>query len=481
MKTRRRFPLLIIAFLTFVSVQEGYCGKAVEIDLSKPDQSEVLEEVSKFTGLTKDVVELVNEEHAELFKGLDNTVFAAKVVSLVTEAKDTEALTAIGEKLLEIRTDQLVAQAFPVAVGTFLTVAKVCKTSLELVRDYYWVPKNEEAIYQAYKEFRTEDRKWTKRVVKEEKGRDIDEDKAEDTSVEGMNQAFDYAPFGKAYRPVREKMFDKMLEAKADTMTTSEGIKIKRKMDKDQMGPVVIADYEKKIDDFWISRMEMRYKKERMKERKAELIKEIWDKKAQQIEAIKVAAGQLAGPQRFFIKLPQELPQGWWKVEQKEDKDNGVPFEVLTPRPISEWRQHLYCSRDQGSKLRRDSNGTPIYDPLYDDKTKQWRHLSLCNVSVTIQGYITKEGKLFGMPPPETLDAMVKTSGFRYLTEMEQAVMRGNIADGYIRLQFFKNGYSVDVDLDWNKEGNSKGTEEMAIHFAKCIASHMESKVKKGK
>lgn len=432
MKMRRFWLLSAVAIVTIalLSVQEGYCGKAVEIDLSKPDQSEVMEEVAKFTGLTKDVVELVNEEHAELFKGLDNTVFALKVVSLITEAKDTEALTEIGTKALEIVKDALVKEAFPAAVGTFFTVASVSKATLEIVRDYYWIPKNEEAIYQAYKEFRTEDRKWTKRVVKEAQGRDIDEDKAEDTSVDGMNQAFDYAPFGKAYRPVREKMFDKMLEAKADTMTTSEGIKIKRKMDKDQMGPVVIADYEKKIDDFWISRMEMRYRKESMKERQVEIIKEIWDKKAQQLEAIKAAASKMAGPQRFFIKLPQDLPQGWWKVEPLAKTWNGVPQDQtnINKSYAADWLQCFHCSRDQGFKLERDKEGRPQYV-----SSKGHGRPSEFNVGIEIHSSTYHPSVLSSLPPgvPPPVDdpqlvyeSYVKSMGFRYLPEMKPAIIR---------------------------------------------------------
>ena len=304
-KMRKSWLLSAVAIVTvaLLSIQEGYCGKT--IDLDKPDQSEVMEEVAKFTGLTKDVVELVNEEHAELFKGLDNTVFALKVVSLITEAKDTEALTEIGTKALEIVKDALVKEAFPAAVGTFFTVASVCKTSLELIRDYKWIPGYEEKIYRLYKKQRD--------TAPTAEGPEVWEaafwmgiGMVPGEGLKGLKDAG-------GYYVVKGKMLDQVAKEKMNLKS------------KEELGPQALKMYNKQVDDFWINWLEMRYQKERMKERQAELIKEIWDKKAQQIEALKAAAGKMAGPERFFL-TDKDIPQGWKRVMAR---DANRPF---TPR-----------------------------------------------------------------------------------------------------------------------------------------------------
>lgn len=314
----RRFWLLsavAIVTIALLSIQEGYCGKAVEIDLSKPDQSEVLEEVAKFTGLTKDVVELVNEEHAELFKGLDNTVFAYKVFNLIMEAKDSQALTEVTMKALEVVKDLLVEKAFPAAVGTFFTFASASKATLEIVRDYYWIPKYEEKIYRAYKESRDKDREENIRIAKKSGKKVEDESKYEDTSEEGRDTAFNMGVMNEAsgYYVVKGKMLDEMSKEKLNLKSQEEA------------GERALKIFNKQIDNFWISRLEMRYQKERMKARQAELVKEIWAKKAQQLEAVKAAASKMAGPERFFL-TDKDIPQGWKRVMAR---DANRPF---TPR-----------------------------------------------------------------------------------------------------------------------------------------------------
>lgn len=312
----RRFWLLSAVVLAFSLFLNCHYAQAVEIDLSKPDTSEVLEEVSEFTGLASDVVGLVHEEHAELFKGLDNVVFAGKVVSLITEAKDTEALTAIGMKALEVCKDKLLEQALPAAANIFLTVASVYKTSLELVRDYKWIPGYEEKIYRAYRESRDKDREENIRIAKASGKKVEDESKYEDTSEEGRDTAFNMGVMTKAsgYYVVKEKMLDEMAKEK---------MKLKSK---EELGPQALKIYNRKVDEFWINRLEMRYQKERMKARKAELIKEIWAKKAQQLEAIKAAAAKMAGPERFFL-TDKDIPQGW-----KKERETATRTYKFTPK-----------------------------------------------------------------------------------------------------------------------------------------------------
>ena len=304
-KKVRFIAVVILALsLSFTCHYAQAKDKPVEIDLSKPDRSEVLEEIAKHTGLTKDVVELVYAEQADVFKGLDNLVFADKVFNLVLEAKDTEALTEVVMKFLEYRKDALVEQAFPAAVGTFLTFASAYKASLEMVRDYHWIPKYEDKIYRAYKESRDKDREENRRIA-EMQGVKVDESKLEDTSQESRDTAFNMGVMTKAsgYYAVKEKMLNEMVKEKLDLKST------------DAAGDKALEILRKQVDDFWINRLEMKYQQERLKARGEGLEKEMWDKNAQQLEAIRAAAAKMSGPQRFFFS-EKDIPQGWKKIKE---------------------------------------------------------------------------------------------------------------------------------------------------------------------
>ncbi|MEK7369139.1 MAG: hypothetical protein AABZ62_05695, partial [Planctomycetota bacterium] len=65
-KMRFLLAVILVLSLSFTCHHAQAKDKPVEIDLSKPDRSEVLEEIAKHTGLTKDVVELVYAEQADV-------------------------------------------------------------------------------------------------------------------------------------------------------------------------------------------------------------------------------------------------------------------------------------------------------------------------------------------------------------------------------------------------------------------------------
>jgi len=102
--------------------------------------AEVVDKIARFTGLSSDLTQLVLESEPELLGKLNKTVFGVQVLNQLLEAKDTEAMRSIFNLAVSNLTDYLMKQAVHPAIGTFLTVVKAYKNSLELVRDYIVIP-----------------------------------------------------------------------------------------------------------------------------------------------------------------------------------------------------------------------------------------------------------------------------------------------------------------------------------------------------
>ncbi|MBI4389634.1 MAG: hypothetical protein HY580_05585, partial [Nitrospinae bacterium] len=264
--------------LSVVAVLPAFAG-----DLEKPSKAEVIDEVSRFTGLAADAVGLVHEEHAALFENVNGAVFAAKAVNMIADAKDQELATELVMQGVEDGLDKLKEKFLPAAMNGFLAMAGVYKASLEIIRDYIVVPKFDESIYQAYKTSRAGDSKM-------------------DVSPEARETAFAAGVMNSAsgYYLVKGKIFDDMIKA--------------RGLNKDVMGEPMVKKLERQIDDFWINRLETRYRLELLKAQKDNLKTETWKIVAKDIEAIRAAAAKPRGgqvPDVFFFS-DGYLPK-WFK------------------------------------------------------------------------------------------------------------------------------------------------------------------------
>ncbi|MBI4384706.1 MAG: hypothetical protein HY579_11820 [Nitrospinae bacterium] len=262
-------------------------------DLEKPSKAEVIEEVSRFTGLTGDVVGLVHEEKAALFENVNHAVFAAKAVNMIADARDQELATEIAMQGVEYGLDKIKEKFLPVAMNGFLAAAGVYKTSLEIIRDYIVIPRFDDAIYQAYKASRSGDSKM-------------------DASPEARETAFAAGVMNSAsgYYMVKGRMFDDMIKA--------------RGLNKDVMGEPMVKKLERRIDDFWINRLETRYQLELLKTQKDNLKAETWKRVAKDLDAIRAEAARpraAQGPDGFFFS-DGNLPKGFKRLVDPSRPDD---------------------------------------------------------------------------------------------------------------------------------------------------------------
>lgn len=221
-----------------------------------PSREEIINEVARHTGLTNDAVSLIVKENPQLLQGLNDTVLAVKVVNSLADARDTEALA----DLMGYAVDKLRDKALPSAMNGFIVAFKVYKTALEITRDYYYIPKLDSGLYNAYREAR------------------LDGLRRGDTSVEEMTTAFERASTRdwSGYYAVKDSMFEALVKAKG--------------YNKASMGERMKESLWRQIDDFWMKRCEARLLQEVLQANKAEIERQIWSRVSRQLNAIKSAA-----------------------------------------------------------------------------------------------------------------------------------------------------------------------------------------------
>ena len=221
-----------------------------------PSREEVINEVARQTGLTNDAVSLIAKENPQLLHGLNDAVLGVKVVNSLADARDTEALA----DLMGYAVDKLREKALPSAMNGFIVAFKVYKTALEITRDYYYVPKLDADLYNAYREARA------------------DGLRRGDTSIEEMTTAFERASTRdwSGYYGVKDSMFEALVKAKG--------------YNKALMDEKMKQALWHQIDDFWMKRCEAKLLQEILRANKGELERQIWSRASRQLDAIKNAA-----------------------------------------------------------------------------------------------------------------------------------------------------------------------------------------------
>ena len=274
--------------------------KPAEIDLGPLETSEMIEEVSRFTGLTSDALGAVMEESPALFTNLNDTVTAVKVVDHIYNAKDSEAVAEVANWYLSGLADKSVATAFGAGAASAFAAAKAYKATLDIIHDYAFVPAFDEKIYKRYKNLREASLGPGRR------------DTHPDAMELDYRQATAEGVFDKGYFAVKGEMVDKFLMKKYGK---------ERKEDLEELSEMLKNHARKQVDDYWMNRMEAKFQQEQLKENKDKYIQEIWEKQAKELEAIRAAAAKLPGePERFFFTA-KDVPQGW---KLSRDKDSSL-------------------------------------------------------------------------------------------------------------------------------------------------------------
>jgi len=223
-----------------------------------PSREEVISEVARQTGLTNDAVSLIAKENPQLLQGLNDAVLGIKVVNSLADARDTEALA----DLMGYAVDKLRDKALPSAMNGFIVAFKVYKTALEITRDYYYVPKFDAGLYNAYREARA------------------DGLRRGDTSVEEMTTAFERASTRdwSGYYAVKDSMFEALVKAKG--------------YNKALLDEKMKQGLWRQIDDFWMKRCEAKLLQEILRANKAEMERQIWARASRRLNEIKTAAAR---------------------------------------------------------------------------------------------------------------------------------------------------------------------------------------------
>ena len=255
--------LIVVQGVGAGNAQGGWSRQPLGQDnLDEPTREEIINEVARQTGLTNDAVSLIAKENPQLLQGLNDTILGIKVVNSLADARDTEALA----DLMGYAVDKLRDKALPSAMNGFIVAFKVYKTALEITRDYYYVPKLDAGLYNAYREARA------------------DGLRRGDTSAEEINTAFERATTRdwSGYYAVKDSMFEALIKAKG--------------YNKALMDEKMKQSLWHQIDDFWMKRCEAKLLQEILQANKAELERQIWSRASRQLNAIKTAATRTSDP-----------------------------------------------------------------------------------------------------------------------------------------------------------------------------------------
>jgi len=291
-----------------------------------PSRAEVISEVARQTGLTNDAVSLIAKENPQLLQGLNDTVLGIKVVNSLADARDTEALA----DLMGYAVDKLRDKALPSALNGFIVAFKVYKTALELTRDYYYVPKLDSGLYNAYRAARA------------------DGLRRGDTSIEEMTTAFERASTRdwSGYYAVKDSMFEALVKAKGYNQALMDE-KMKQAL-------------WHQIDEFWMKRCEAKLMQEILGANKAELERQIWARVSGQLNSIKIAARHPDAPANIST-APTAEPRGTQAGTSGISSEDQIVAEYrsLLPAALEKnkkpWHTHIKINANavkQGNRYR---------------------------------------------------------------------------------------------------------------------------------
>ncbi|MDI3530601.1 MAG: peptide/nickel transport system substrate-binding protein [Candidatus Atribacteria bacterium] len=221
-------------------------------------RDEVINETARLTGLSKDALELVYQEAPSLFAGVEQAAFTVKVVHLFANARDDNAVLELFNRFA----DTLRTTFLPGPLNTFFTAIKAYKTSLEVIRDYVFIPSLKESIYRNYRSSRLID--W----------------KRGDKSTESISTAFEMATMGRfsGYYEVKESMYQELVRAKG--------------YNQDLIGPKLENYLRSQIDQFWKDTLELRFQREMLTQNESAITAKIWETIAGDLERIRRRAMQ---------------------------------------------------------------------------------------------------------------------------------------------------------------------------------------------
>lgn len=346
------FPPILLFLSILILLLFSLTAGAAEV--TKPTTAEVVDEVARFTGLSSDLTQLVFKSEPKLLAKFGETVFGVQVLNQLLEAKDTEVMSSIFDYTVSKLVDNLMKQAIHPAVGTFFTVVKVYKASLEVVRDYIIIPKLDTDTYIRYKKARGGVLKYSSA-----------------NPTEAFEQAT-FAPFS-GYHLLKEERYKELIKAKG--------------YNPELIGDKLEASLRRKIDDFWMKQMEAKYVQERVKDSQEALVKSIWKTAQSEIDLLKKLALELGTIHAGLFIKSKDLPEGWWHV--KDETCDGKPRKS---KDSDWWHQQFYISDAKDYILADDGQ---YFRMVGEKKTWDLLYVSVCvNMAPRFQEVQDAQGEL---------------------------------------------------------------------------------------
>ena len=410
------------------------------VEVTPPTTAEVVDEVARFTSLSSDLTQLVLESEPELLAKFGKTVFGVQVLNQLLEAKDTEAMNSIFNLAVSNLADYLMEQAIHPAVGTFLSVVKTYKASLEVVRDYIIIPKFDNDTYIRYKKARGGVLKYSYA-----------------NPTEAFEQAT-FAPFG-GYYLLKEKRYKELIKAKG--------------YNPELIGDKLEASLRRKIDDFWMKRMEAKYVQELLKESQDALVKSIWKTAQSEIDLLNKLILELGSIHAgLFIDLSKDLPEGWWVMKDKYW--DGKPRKIKDVE-VETWDQWFVVSDGKGYEWDA-KNGS------YFRMVDQEKFYNPPNATVMVwmiprfQEILEGEykGELYDSGGKDRIQVFIDHLGFQPIGSLGAACIK--ITEYCVELSFYQGMYACNVrinELCGEGRADMPKYEKLVRYFAKVIAGKM--------
>lgn len=328
----------LILIMVFVGLTISSHASAADVQATP---EEVIAEVEKATGCTKDALDAVMKESPKLFEKVSDTVTGIKVMNLILEAKDTEAVAEVVRWQIGKGVDEILKKVFPAPMLQALSAFKAYYAALELIRDYMVIPAFDERLYRAYKAQRsgpgggTPEAAFTEATVMPASG----------------------------YYLVKPSMLDKYIKS--------------RGWNKEIAGESMIKNAEKQIDDFWEKRLEARYQKDLAAEQAEKIKRQMWNAQGATLAAIRTAAAAYGGYPHFLTRSDVDALQGYkfslytywppnspdrFKPTKESHADVVIQSFTVIPKNVTEKKRP-----DDGFPVCYDARGERMHNGPYVD------------------------------------------------------------------------------------------------------------------
>lgn len=223
-----------------------------------PTDLEMIDEVSRVSGVSKDKLGVLINEKPKLFEKFNDTVTAVKVIDLFFYAKDVDDLADIVPWRWDHFMESFVQKSLPSPMLPFIRSIRIYKLSRALLPEYVEISSIEKRVYLTYR------------------------------SVRGGRQDYQYATPEDAYTKAagagtffsdKQKMYDGLIMASGYNAGKDTG----------QTARQLWA----KVDMFWKNRLEATYQYDLFKENHKKLKTYLWKGFEEEIAAIRSAASTL--------------------------------------------------------------------------------------------------------------------------------------------------------------------------------------------